>query len=503
MRMELQFRLLGLLAALALLLVRTSTASPLNLTSSILRARLSKNATVLDHKDAGFAAASARWTTYSGPTFSIVVEVATEQDVAETVAYASSRGIPFLAQSGGHGYSTTLSSIQDGIMVSLRRLSHTHYDNATAKVQVGGGIKSGDLAQAVHQYGRELPLGDSGCTGALGVALGGGHNPLQGKWGLLADSLDSARLVLHNGSILDVSAATHADLWWALRGAGQNYGVVVSAVFRTHPQTPGGLHYQLSGVYAADKIELLLPVLEALRLVLPRELAIYLAFTSDPDTLQPIIRLRLLYAGPRSAALPFVEPLLALNFTSHAEDVVPWPRLLDASASTCAKGFRKSIFAANMATLDARAVLRVWRAWAALLRRHPDAASTVLGFDVLPQQGVLLAAAAAAAGGPHAAGAVPFRARSAVLAVLGLQWTDDALLPALDAAGRSMRAALREGAGYARAQLPLYQNYGRGDEPLRALYGYDEGALAELARLKREYDPREVFSAYHGIPLRW
>jgi hypothetical protein len=68
--------------------------------------------------------------------------------------------------------------------------------------------------------------------------LGGGHGWLQGRQGLLADNLISARLVLANGSAITVSETDHTDLFWALRGAGHNFGIVTSFEYKIVDRTP-------------------------------------------------------------------------------------------------------------------------------------------------------------------------------------------------------------------------------------------------------------------------
>lgn len=75
-------------------------------------------------------------------------------------------------------------------------------------------------------------------TGVVAPMLGGGHGFLQGQYGLLADQLVSARLVTASGDIITVSDEQNADLFWALRGAGHNFGIVTEFEYRVYDRTP-------------------------------------------------------------------------------------------------------------------------------------------------------------------------------------------------------------------------------------------------------------------------
>lgn len=75
----------------------------------------------------------------------------------------------------------------------------------------------------------------------IGVTLGGGIGRLNGLQGLVLDALVSARIVVANGTLLEVSKKSNADLFWGLRGAGQNFGVVTSATYKLYPLYKGGV----------------------------------------------------------------------------------------------------------------------------------------------------------------------------------------------------------------------------------------------------------------------
>ena len=210
--------------------------------------------------------------------------------------------IPFLAQGGGHGFSPTLGSIQDAVLIKLQNLNKTEV-KADNTVVVGGGARFGDVYKAVHAKGRELStfspdpshrinthhiaaLGSCPCVGATGATLGGGIGRLQGIHGLASDAVQKVRLALWDGSVVEASATKNTELFWGLRGAGQNFGVVIESTFKTYPQTNKGYHYNADMLFTDESVEGVLQTINSLIPDLDPALAIDLFFFADPVTLK-------------------------------------------------------------------------------------------------------------------------------------------------------------------------------------------------------------------------
>lgn len=102
--------------------------------------------------------------------------------------------------------------------------------------------------------GEKKGTGAAYCVGLTGLGLGGGHGRLEGLYGLVADGLVHLNLVLANGSEVGVNATNHADLFWALKGAGHNFGIVTSYRAKIHPKPAGTWHYH-GYVWTQDKLE--------------------------------------------------------------------------------------------------------------------------------------------------------------------------------------------------------------------------------------------------------
>jgi FAD/FMN-containing dehydrogenase len=131
----------------------------------------------------------------------------------------------------------------------------TVVDNGNAAL-IEGGVLSGDVIPYLSSYGKETLSTGCDCVGYIPVLLGGGQGWLQGRYGLAADQLLSARLVLANGTAINVSEESNPDLFWALRGAGHNFGVVTQAKVKLYDVKPEDDKWTVSSfVFTHDKLE--------------------------------------------------------------------------------------------------------------------------------------------------------------------------------------------------------------------------------------------------------
>lgn len=158
-----------------------------------------------------------------------VVRCAGPADVAETLALADSRRIPFAVRSGGHCFAGRSSST--GIVIDVRPMAATSLDGEL--MTAGSGAQLGEVYAAAAVAGRTLALGCGPDVGIAGLALGGGFGLLGRRHGLVCDQLVGAQVVLADGRVLDCDEHRDADLFWALRGAGSSVGVVTRLTLRT------------------------------------------------------------------------------------------------------------------------------------------------------------------------------------------------------------------------------------------------------------------------------
>jgi fumiquinazoline A oxidase len=127
--------------------------------------------------------------------------------------------------------------------------------------------------------------------------LGGGHGRLQGKHGLSMDALRTLRVILWNGTTVTASTSQNPDLFWGMKGAGQNFGIVPSATLETYQQVSDGLHYNADMVFADEALEQVIGVINGLIPNQPAVLALHFIFFADPVTL-----------GVSRRRYPFIPP---------------------------------------------------------------------------------------------------------------------------------------------------------------------------------------------------
>jgi FAD/FMN-containing dehydrogenase len=161
-----------------------------------------------------------------------VVMCESANDVAETLAFARRCGVHVAARSGGHCFAGRSST--PGIVIDVTPMGSVSVAGGIATV--GAGTRVPDLYDALDEHGLTIPAGCGTTVGIAGLTLGGGLGILGRKHGLTCDRLVAAQVVLADGSVVDCDEQRHADLFWALRGAGAGqFGVVTSLAFETVP----------------------------------------------------------------------------------------------------------------------------------------------------------------------------------------------------------------------------------------------------------------------------
>lgn len=187
-------------------------------------------ANAVEPGDAGFARVKSTYLRGGNP--GLVLRPGTVDEVVEAVAYAREhRGVPLGIRSAGHGISGR-STNDGGIVIDLSRMREvTVLDEASRLVRVQPGARWKDVAAALAPHGWALSSGDYGGVGVGGLATAGGIGWLVREHGLTIDHLRAVELVLADGSVVRASAEEHPELFWAVRGAGANFGIVTAFEF--------------------------------------------------------------------------------------------------------------------------------------------------------------------------------------------------------------------------------------------------------------------------------
>lgn len=166
----------------------------------------------------------------------LILQPGTPEEVAEAIAYARRhRELPLSVRSRGHGISGR-STNDGGLIIDLRRMDQIEIlDEATRRIRVGPGARWMDVALALEPHGWALSSGDYGGVGVGGLATAGGVGWLVREHGLTIDHLRRAQIVLADGAIVDASETENPNLFWAIRGAGANMGIVTAFEFEVDP----------------------------------------------------------------------------------------------------------------------------------------------------------------------------------------------------------------------------------------------------------------------------
>lgn len=225
-----------------------------------------------------------RATYMRGGSPGLVLQPASAEQVAEAIGFARRHPeLPLSVRSGGHGISGR-STNDGGIVIDLRRLDQIEVlDAARRLVRIGPGARWANVAAALGEHGWALTSGDYGGVGVGGLATAGGIGFLAREHGLTIDHLRAAEVVLADGAIVRTDASTHADLFWAIRGAGANVGVVTAFEFEVDEVGEVG-HAQLA--FQVDDLAGFIEGYGRIVEAAPRDLTMFL-LTGAPQPGQP------------------------------------------------------------------------------------------------------------------------------------------------------------------------------------------------------------------------
>ena len=167
----------------------------------------------------------------------LIVRSASAADVIEAVNFARENGLLLAVRGGGHNVAGTAVA-EHGLVIDLSGMKAIRVDPERRTVRAEGGVTIGELDHETQMFGLATPQGVVSETGIAGLTLGGGLGWLRRKHGLSSDNLLSVDIVTADGRFLTANEDTHADLYWAVRGGGGNFGVVTCFEYRLHPVGP-------------------------------------------------------------------------------------------------------------------------------------------------------------------------------------------------------------------------------------------------------------------------
>ncbi|KAF2032599.1 FAD-binding domain-containing protein, partial [Setomelanomma holmii] len=439
-----------------------------------------------------------------------VVEVATEDDVSETVRFTYTHNIPFLAQSGAHGGTAALGALKTGIQIHMRGLNSLTVASDGTYATIGGGIKVIEVRDKLWAENKWTVHGCCECPGLMAVALGGGHGLLQGRYALLSDQILALNVVLANGTAVKVSDSSHPDLFWAMQGAGHNFGIVTSLDYKIYdiPSTEVGgkiwsheiLTYDATPENVKSVYGLSNKMLEDGSQ--PDGLSIYGVIAIDPRlSPKPVIMQHIIHNAPLTHLTPFTAPYHAFNpltITSREGTYLDVPRWINVHEDSIPCNPSQVIqdpgvlrFPVDVKTYNLDVLAAMVTEFSKFVTKNAEFVGSFVMIEQWPTQAVRAK--------ERGRSLVPWRDNGLLIAPALLYPIDNTSTTRDDLAwqtGSKLRQILIDGAKETGGHYS-YVNYAYGGESAEEWYGKEN--LGRLRALKRVYDPKNRFRYYAPI----
>ncbi|KAE8360973.1 hypothetical protein BDV27DRAFT_148209 [Aspergillus caelatus] len=420
----------------------------------------------------------------------VVVMPTETDDVRTALLWAQDHNIDLAVKGGGHSVAGTSSS-DGGLVIDLSRMNKVTADTEKKTLTVQGGAVWKDVDEAGAEHGLAAVGGTVNHTGVGGLTLGGGYGWLSGQYGLTIDNLLAATVVLADGQVVTASATENSDLFWGLRGAGYNFGVVVDFTFQAYEQkTPV---YAGIIAFTPDKLE---SVIEQMNVLFenpdPRSGAMII-LAQPPGAPTIMVNVLVFYNGTNEEGSKRYAGFLALEPVANMIEVIPYSLLNSLQNPMATYGDRKSFKGLFYRTpMDAQFLRSMLDELNAKAQEHPDMIPAMLleCYDMRKTCSVPLDATA-------------FANRSLTQnGLLNLRWTDQSKDAEYRAWAREIQAKFKaqfetQLNGEETADVPQYINYAEpGDSVVNNIYGSNRERLKEV---KAKYDPKNVFHKMHPV----
>lgn len=261
----------------------------------------------------------------------------------------------------------------------MRGLNSVVFNNESTEVTFQGGALIKEVIDAAYANNAQVLTGNCNCVGALGAGLGGGYGNLLGLHGFSVDNILSMNVVIADGSLITVTADDE-DLFWALRGAGPNFGIVTSVVMRSSPVPQAKSTAWIGGLYfTGDKVEALAEAIQNLYLDPKMSILQYYVTTGAPSY-TPIILIAPFYYGSEAEGKAAFASIYAVEPFNDTTAETSYPNWNDGGDGFCIKGERKPSYGAGFMEMVPTTWRAIWNEWVAFLE-NPGAGYSTIGLE--------------------------------------------------------------------------------------------------------------------------
>jgi FAD/FMN-containing dehydrogenase len=398
------------------------------------------------------------------------------EDVQNAIRFAQANDLPLAIRGGGHN-AAGLGTCDAGLVIDLSGMRDVVVDPDKRTARAGGGATWADFDAATTAHGLATTGGAVSTTGIAGLTLGGGLGWLMRGYGLTCDNLIGAEVVTADGNVVRASMRENADLFWALRGGGGNFGVVTTFEYQLHPVTSivGGILF-----YPLAKARELFRFYREVTRTTPDELTVFAPMLHTPEGVK-VCGLAMCYNGPADEAEHAIQLIREFD-TPIAGNVGPMP--YTALQSMLDAGFPSGLHVH-------------WRS--EFLTSIPDALieAAVAAYEQVPSplSALLIEQLGGAVGRVSRESTAYDQRDSDYNFVIISRWGDPAEAEQNVAWARATSSAARP---FTTGRV--YLNYiGEGEAPDRVRAAFAPDKLALLASIKKKYDPTNLFRINQNI----
>jgi FAD/FMN-containing dehydrogenase len=306
---------------------------------------------VLVTEDPGYEEARQIWNAMINRRPAMIVQCAAADDVPTAIAFARRNKLEISIRGAGHNIAGN-ALCDGGLTIDFSNMKNVRVAGGKKRAYVEPGATLANLDEATQAHGLATPVGINSTTGIAGLTLGGGFGWLTRKYGMTIDNLLSADVITAEGKKLRASETENADLFWAIRGGGGNFGVVTQFEFKLFPVGPeifAGLM-----VFPFSQAKQILSKYRQFVNSAPEELNVWVVLRKAPPLPflpenvhgKEVVVLPIFYSGAVAEAEKLIAPLRAFG-TAHGEHLgaqpyVAWQKAFDPLLTPGARNYWKS-----------------------------------------------------------------------------------------------------------------------------------------------------------------